>query len=713
MSSSATDRSPNILSTAIQYLKGIGEKRAEALNQSGIFTVYDLLYYFPRRYLDRTTMLKMRELKKDQTVTVIGKVAAKGIQGGRGKSRFVIQLTDETGVLSCVWFNQTKYWEKQFMIGEMLAVSGKVGYFAGYQMVHPEYDRLTDDSTDTEDQLINTGSIIPLYPSSEFLKKVGLDTRGLRKVIRPALERFVAEVHDILPETIISHYQLLKLHAALWHIHFPESMHQLHAAQSRLKFDELFYLELMLALRKNRIVHQQKGIEFTYVGERIHKLAEQLPFELTNAQKRVLHEIRADMKKPHPMFRLLQGDVGSGKTIISLITMLIAVENGYQAALMAPTEILAEQHFLTSRTFLQSVGVNVELLIGAQKSAERNAILERLQNGECNIAIGTHALIQDQVVFKNLGVIVIDEQHRFGVLQRASLMEKGISSTQNTPDVLVMTATPIPRTLSLTLYGDLDVSIIDELPQGRKPINTSWRYANKRPQIFDFVKDHLYKGQQAYIVYPLVEESEKLDLQAASESYEELSNGVFANNKLALLHGRMTNDEKDSVMTSFKRGEIDVLVSTTVIEVGVDVPNATIMVVEHAERFGLTQLHQLRGRVGRGTEQSYCILIATPPISDDGMVRLNTMAQTNDGFKISEVDLKLRGPGEFFGTRQHGMPELRIANPLEDMNVLVKAREAAFELINDDPHLLAPQNEMVHHHFKHHYAERMKLIQVG
>ncbi len=695
---------------AVQYLTGVGQKRAEALQSAGVHVVRDLLYYFPRRYLDRSTVAPIRQLKPNQIATVIGKVAAKGIQKGKGKgrSRFVLQLTDKTGVITCVWFHQVQYWNKIFEIGDTLAVSGKIGYFAGLQIVHPEYDRISDDTEDVSSQFVNTGMIIPLYSSSEQLKRVGLDSRGFRRIIRPALEKYGHIMPEILPASLLERLKLPHLREALWQIHYPESQAKLHAARNRFKFEELFYLELVLAYRKNQYGVQQDGIAFEEVGDRTRRLSEILPFELTDAQKRVLHEIRADMKRPKPMLRLLQGDVGSGKTIVSLITMLIAVENGYQAALMAPTEILAEQHYLSTHQPLEQMGINVRLLLGGQRAATRRESLQSIADGSCHIAIGTHALIQSNVEFNRLGLVVIDEQHRFGVLQRAALMEKGI-----TPDVLVMTATPIPRTLSLTLYGDLDVSIIDQLPRGRKPIVTSWRYAEKRSQIYQFVKSHIKQGRQAYIVFPLVEESEKMDLQAATESYQRMSETDFRNCRIALLHGRMTSNEKESIMAAFKRGEIDILVSTTVIEVGVDVPNATIMVIEHAERFGLTQLHQLRGRVGRGDEQSYCILIAHRPVSDEGLVRLNTMAKTTDGFKISEVDLKLRGPGEFFGTRQSGMPELKIANPIDDFGILEKARQEAFALVKNDPQLLDPEHKAVHEHFKQHYLKKLQFIRMG
>lgn len=698
----------NIFSnTSIQFLKGIGEKRAQALKKVGIHTVGDLLQYYPRRYLDRSNITPIRNLHPNDTATVVGKITTQGIKKGT-RSRFIVLLSDNTGFLSCVWFHQIPYWQKLFKVGQTLAVSGKVGYFGGLQIVHPEFDLLSEDGEDHEDEFLHTGKIIPLYSSTESLSRLGLDSRGFRRIMRNLLRSYGSQIEEIMIEPIIQRHRLIYLDEAFQNIHFPKDFDSLSRAKQRLKFDELFFMEFMLAYRKHKISQQQKGIHFATVGERLKTLVDKLPFKLTEAQKKVIREIRADMKQTSPMYRLLQGDVGSGKTIVALVAMLIAVENGYQAALMAPTEILAEQHYLTFRQWLEELGVNVKLLIGGQRKKEREKILVAIESGECEILIGTHAIIQEQVKFHKLGLVVIDEQHRFGVSQRAILTEKG-----EHPDVLVMTATPIPRTLSLTVYGDLDVSIVDELPEGRIPVRTSWRYENKRKDIYEFVKSKVAEGQQAYIVFPLIEESEKLDLKAATESYEKMSEGIFSQFKLALLHGRMKNDEKDAIMLAFKRGEVKILVSTTVIEVGVDVPQATIMVVENAERFGLTQLHQLRGRVGRGREQSYCILVAKPPLTEDAVTRLNTMTQTNDGFKIAEVDLKLRGPGEFFGTRQHGLPELKIADPIQDTDLLIKARDEAFQIVNHETDFRQMISLLMQNSFFQNYKDKIGMMRIG
>lgn len=692
------------LSTSVQFLKGIGEKRAACLKEVGVETILDLLYYFPRRYLDRSHITKIKELKENMTTTVVGKVQFCGIKQGR-RQRFVLVLFDGTGFLSCVWFNRVQFWSKIFEKGETLAVSGKVGYFGEYQMAHPDFDRISDAG---EEDFLHTGRLIPLYPSTEALGKVGLDSRGFRRVLRETVKGFSKDLQETLPESIRKRQDLIGLKSAIQNIHFPAEKRALIEARKRLKFDELFYLELMLALRKRNVEIKRKGIEFLRVGDRTRQLIESLPYELTDAQKKVLREIRDDMKKESPMNRLLQGDVGSGKTIVALISMMMSLENGYQAALMAPTEILAEQHYLTMHELLEEMGAKVVLLVGAQTKKKRDEVLNMIKEGEAEIIVGTHALIQETVEFKQLGLVIVDEQHRFGVVQRATLMEKG-----RAPDVLVMTATPIPRTLSLTLYGDLNFSVIDELPPGRKPVKTYWRSDKKRNQIYQFVNEQVKNGEQAYIIFPLIEESEKIDLQAAIENYEHLKSGIFSGHNVGLLHGRMKSDEKEQVMTAFKTGRTQILVSTTVIEVGVDVPNATIMVIENAERFGLPQLHQLRGRVGRGKKGSYCFLIAKYPITQDAKIRLETLTKTNDGFKIAEVDLRLRGPGEFFGTKQSGLPQLRIADIVKDTELLIKAREEAFDFVRKDKQILNIENMPVRAQFFKNYRDKFELARIG
>jgi len=693
-----------VLNTSVQFLKGIGEKRAKCLNQVGVDTILDLLYYFPRRYLDRRNITQIKDLKKDMTASVVGKVQFCGIKPGR-KSRYILVVFDGTGYMNCVWFHRVKYWNNVFEKGETVAFSGKVGYFGDYQMIHPEFDKLSDSG---EKDFLNTGRIIPLYPSSESLSKVGFDSRGFRRVLKHTVGEYAYALEESLPAAILKRQELISLKTAIENVHFPKNKETLLQSRRRLKFDELFYLELSLAYRRRNIETSRNGIEFLKVGDRTRAMIESLPFELTEAQKRVVKEIRDDMKKPSPMNRLIQGDVGSGKTMVALIAMMMCVENGYQAALMAPTEILAEQHYLNIHSWLEDLGMCVVLLIGSQNKAERDEALALIESGEADIVIGTHALIQEGVEFHGLGLAIIDEQHRFGVEQRARLMKKGVS-----PDVLVMTATPIPRTLSLTLYGDLDVSIIDELPPGRKPVKTAWRSDRKRAEIYQFVAERIREeSAQVYVVFPLIEESEKMDLKAAIASYEKLQSGIFSDFSVGLLHGRMKSTEKEQVMSDFKAGKLQVLVSTTVIEVGVDVPNATIMLIENAERFGLPQLHQLRGRVGRGAKESYCFLIAQYPMTSDAKVRLDTMAETNDGFKIAEIDLKLRGPGEFFGTRQHGLPQMQIADITKDTELLLKAREEAFRLTRENKPVLN-LNSPVRAHFFKNYHEKFELTRVG
>ncbi len=662
--------SSSLLFQPVDRLPAVGPKRAAALAQAGVRTTEDLLYYFPRRYLDRSAVLPIRRLEEGQTATVVGRIVTAGVKMG-GKPRFYVLLDDGTGRMTCIWFGRPHIWKRLFQPGEWLAVSGKVSRFGSAQMVHPEFDRLGDDKEGTA---FHTGRIVPLYPSGEALTDVGLDSRGFRRLLLPLIDDLTAKVEESLPDDLRQSRGLFSIAQALRAVHLPESFDQLEAARRRLKYEELFFLQLQAAAQRRRL-NRNGGIAFARVGEKVKALIQTLPFELTAAQKRVLREIRADMKADRPMNRLLQGDVGSGKTVVALVAMLIAVDNGYQAVLMVPTEILAEQHYLTIFHLLQNIQVNTVLLIGGQRQAERRRRLAEIASGAAQIVVGTHALIQENVAFRQLGLAVIDEQHRFGVMQRAALRDKG-----KAVDLLVMTATPIPRTLAMTLHGDLDVSIIDQLPQGRKPIVTSWRKPDSRPKIYEFVRRKVAAGEQAYVVFPLVEESEKTDLKAAVESYEAMQSTFFKAFRLGLLHGRMSTDEKDAVMTAFKAGEIQILVSTTVIEVGVDVPNASIMVIEHAERFGLTQLHQLRGRVGRGSRQSYCILIAYGNLTPEAQARLEVMVETTDGFKIAERDLQLRGPGEYFGTQQSGMPDFMIADLVGDQHLLNMARQDAFAL---------------------------------
>ena len=719
----------------LQYVKGIGPKRSAALQGAGIRSVQDLLYYFPFDYLDRSQIVNIRDLPKHvdagKPVTIIGEVYRQELRRSRRSNRLVFFLTikDDTGYLPCVWFEGVQWFRDAFEKGELLALSAYPDFdkLGRLQFTHPEFDRLKGAEEEDEPdwgKLFNTGAIIPKYRSNSELSKVGLDSRGFRRVIRSALKSQLHHIDEVLSDDVRAHANLADVRYALEQIHFPSSYEHLDVARRRLKFDELFFFQLMLAYRKRRVGGEVKGVTYTIESKLARSLAESLPFELTKAQRRVINEIAGDMRLPKPMNRLMQGDVGSGKTIVALLAMLVVVENGYQVAFMAPTEILAEQHYRTLTSYLKSLPVNVRLLIGGQKKRLREDILEDIHSGRAHIVVGTHALIEENVEFTRLGFVVIDEQHRFGVLQRAVLREKGYH-----PDVLVMTATPIPRTLALTLYGDLDVSVIDEMPANRKPIKTAIRMEHQKEKVFQFVRAEVARGRQAYIVFPLIEESEKIDLKAATAEFEHLQSEVFPDLKLGLIHGRMKSEEKEDVMVKFKEGGIQILVSTTVIEVGIDIPRATIMIIENAERFGLSQLHQLRGRVGRDADQSYCILIADygwfetqrrgkdagemKREKHDAQTRLETMVATTDGFRIAEVDLKLRGPGEFFGIRQTGFPEFRIANLVEDGEIITLARKEAFALVDSDPQLRSPSNAPIRRHFELQYKDVLALGQVG
>jgi ATP-dependent DNA helicase RecG len=657
-----------------------------------------------------------------QLYTVVGQVRSFRVIGFRAKARLVLVLGDATGSVQCVWFGGVQYWKRRFSVGDLLAVSGRTSWYGNVlQFVHPDVERLSvwDDRAGSRDSgtdwvsVFGSGGFVPVYPSSKQLERVGLDSAGFRRVIGPALKEYLPSFAEVLPDSLRKSRGLEPIAAALRHAHFPLSRKELDAGLFRLKYEEFFFFQVMLALQRHRVREEAKGIAFSIRSKLARQLVDSLPFQLTRAQVRVINEITADMQTSKPLNRLLQGDVGSGKTIVALIAMLIAVENGYQACFMAPTEILAEQHHRTLTAFLRGIPVNVRLLVGGQRTRLRRDILQDVQRGSAQIVVGTHALLEQSVQFARLGLVVIDEQHRFGVVQRAALRRKG-----EFPDVVVMTATPIPRTLSMTLYGELDLSIIDELPKNRKPIQTVVKGENEKEWVFEFTREQVSAGRQAYYVYPLIEESEKVDLKAATKHAEYLQNDVFPELRLGLLHGRMPSAEKDSIMERFKNGEIDILVTTTVIEVGIDIPNATLMVIENAERFGLSQLHQLRGRVGRGSEQSYCILFsgfratshgkadsqlsleATEEEAEAAMAkrRLATMAATNDGFKIAEVDLELRGPGDFLGTRQSGLPEFKVANLITDASILVQARKDAFDLVQRDPGLKHPEHYKLAEH---------------
>jgi ATP-dependent DNA helicase RecG len=696
------------LSNPVKYLRGVGPHRAATLEERGISTVGDLLGYLPFRYEDRIRFTQIAEIIPGQAHTILVEVANAGgtIRFARGRGGvFHIAVRDGSGTLYARFFHGA-YLEGKFKQGQRLVMHGKVEadpYRPGrMEMVNPQMELIGSADTAPTDST-EVGRIVPIYEAIG-----GISSRMLRRIIYSVLNDFDGNVPDPLPAAIRERYKFPTRREALLYAHFPPKNEDIELlnryrspAQIRLIFEEFFYYQLAIALRRQH-EHRRPGIAMQVREDKIRDALKRiLPFKPTAAQKRVLAEIAADLERPYPMHRLLEGDVGSGKTIVAFEAATIAIENGYQVALMAPTEILAAQHYLSARRVFNRVapfgeraaktagdgaaGYKVELLVSGQKRAERDAALKRVESGEAQLIVGTHALIENPVQFKRLGLVIVDEQHRFGVLQRKRLIEKGAS-----PHVLVMTATPIPRTLALTLYGDLDLSVIDEMPPGRTPVETKWSDEAQLPGVWEFLRREVARGRQGFVLYPVIEES-KQELKAATAEYERLAKSVFPAMRVGLLHGRLKNEEKDAVMDEFRRGALQILVATTVIEVGVDVPNASVMVIEHADRFGLAQLHQLRGRIGRGSEKSYCILVAPKSITGDALGRIEAMVATSNGFEIAERDLKLRGPGEFFGTRQHGDAAFSVAQPLRDHEILEMARREAFE-IAEDP---AKVNEIV------------------
>lgn len=703
------------LTTPVQYVKGIGPKLAEILATKGVVTVGDLLNYLPFRYEDRLNPRGIAELRAGEMATVIGEVRNSGLFRTRRMPIFQLTVGQGRSRLKCLWFNAT-YLQDKFKPGQLIALYGKVeqdSRSGELQIMQPQFEMLGDaDSDAAEDKAatsLEVGRIVPIYESAGQGK---ITARWFRRVIRKALEDLTPEIAETIPTAVRERLALVSPREALWKVHWPEAGESFEDLQSsrtpahvRLIFEELFFIELGLELKRRQ--HKAKtGIAFRLddgVRQAIKKI---LPFHPTAAQKRVLKEIADDMQKPHPMRRLLQGDVGSGKTIIGFQAAIIAIENGYQVALMAPTEILAQQHYFSARRILENAGYRIVLLTGSLENDRKREVRRHIAQGNAQLVIGTHALLEEKVEFAKPGLVIVDEQHRFGVLQRLKLMKKsevappapaassspraqdalatagGTPALQNAePDVLVMTATPIPRTLALTIYGDLDLSVLDELPPGRTPIVTRRVSDDRSPEVWDFVRKQVAKGHQVYVVYPVIAENEESELKAAVKMYRELSGKVFSDMKVGLLHGRLDSELKDQVMRMFQRGELQILVATTVIEVGVDVPNATVMVIEHAERFGLSQLHQLRGRIGRGAAKSYCILMTGGKVTEEGERRLDAMVKTNDGFQIAELDLELRGPGEFFGTRQAGMPSFRVANLIRDRQLLELAKREAAAVI--------------------------------
>ena len=672
----------------IKFLPGVGEQRASILGgELNIRSLYDLLYYFPYKYIDRSRIYKVNELGGHlQHVQLLGEIRSFEELGEGAGRRLVAHFTDGTAFVDLVWFKGIKYVKNRLKVATQYVVFGKPSMFNGrVNIAHPDVD-------DASTLQLSSMGLQPYYNTTEKMKRHGLNSNAMAKLVQNLFGLLTAEIPETLSDDIIRKHGLMSLDDALRIIHFPKNTKELQLAQYRLKFEELFYIQLNILQYARDRQMRYLGHRFAKVGDMFNRFYhENLPFELTGAQKRVVREIRADVNSNRQMNRLLQGDVGSGKTLVALLSMLLAKDNGYQACILAPTEILAEQHYATIRRMLGDLPVRVELLTGSTRQKERTPLFEALADGGVDILVGTHAVLEDNVLFYNLGLVVIDEQHRFGVVQRAKMWAKN----NIPPHILVMTATPIPRTLAMTLYGDLEVSVIDELPPGRKPITTTHIFRNRADSMYSFIRKQLQDGRQAYVVYPLISESEKLDLKNLEDGYKQLCN-IFCDYRLSKLHGKMKPKEKDEEMRRFASGETQLLVSTTVIEVGVDVPNASVMVIENAERFGLSQLHQLRGRVGRGASQSYCILVTGNKLSEETRKRMEIMTTSNDGFEIAEADLKLRGPGDMEGTQQSGIAfDLKIANLARDEQLLQYVREVAREVVNADPERNLPQYKVL------------------
>ncbi|MEQ9262255.1 MAG: ATP-dependent DNA helicase RecG [Owenweeksia sp.] len=675
--------SRNTLDTPIEYLKGVGPAKAEILQKEvQIFTFGDLLHLFPFRYVDRSRFYTIAEIRNaDTEVQIVGKIIHMEEAKGKGPAkRLVATFADQTGSVELVWFRGARWIKPALKLNQPYVLFGKPNWFQNkFSFPHPELELLEDFKASP------LKGLQPVYPSTEKLNSRGLNSRGISKLMKVLIPQLKGSIKEMLPGYLIQEYRLKKLEESYTDVHFPAKLEDLEKSRTRLKFNELFFLQLELIRQREIHRHKFRGFAFRELGENFNRFYEEiLPFELTGAQKRVLKEIRQDVRNGAHMNRLVQGDVGSGKTIVALLVMLMGIDNGFQACLMAPTEILATQHYHSLKELTEKLPIHVALLTGSTKTAQRRVIHEQLQNGELNLLIGTHALLEDKVKYKNLGVAIIDEQHRFGVAQRARLWKKNALP----PHVLVMTATPIPRTLAMTLYGNLDISVIDELPPGRKPITTVHRSDNNRLKVFGFLKEEIAKGRQVYIVYPLIEESETMDYKDLMDGYESVIRAFpKPQYQVSIVHGKMKPADKDFEMQRFASGKTQILVATTVIEVGVNVPNASVMVIESSERFGLSQLHQLRGRVGRGAKKSFCILMSGNKISNEAKTRIQTMVRTNDGFEIAEVDMQLRGPGDLMGTRQSGVLDLKIADITKDGAILKAARKAVSHILEKDPEL--------------------------
>ncbi len=685
------------LDSPVQYIKGIGPKRALYFKRLNIENVKDLLYLIPHRYLDYSTVLKIKDLKINDEATIIGRVHLIEIKKAMRRGEMVnILLKDDTGSIVLRWFNRPDL-KNKFKPGDWLVVSGKVSFFYGKQFINPLYEIIGEDDAGADK---SSGTIIPIYPLTE-----GLGLWDIRRAMNIAVELCLDEIQETVPQYLLDKHNLPPLKKAIRELHFPQSVDQAKIARQRLVYNEFFFFEMALARRKTMVKNQQ-GIALKEIGSLTNKFVQTLRFELTAGQKKVIEEIAADMSKPKPMNRLIQGDVGSGKTVVALYSLLIAVENGYQGVMMVPTEILAEQHYLNHYEILNSLGVKTVLLTSSIKGSNREEIIAQIQSGEAKIIFGTHALIEEDINFKNLGLAIIDEQHRFGVMQRAALVNKGIN-----PHFLVLSATPIPRTLALTLYGDLDISTLTEKPPGRGEIITKLYLENQKTTVYRSITDELQRGRQAFVVCPIIEKSEKLELKSATEAYNEICK-VFPDFPIGLIHGRLGTQERIKIMSDFRNGSIKILVATTVIEVGVDIPNATIMLILHPERFGLAQLHQLRGRIGRGAEKSYCFLLLSKFVAQETYERISFFEKNNDGFALAKKDMQLRGPGEILGKRQHGLPDIKIGDLELDQEILLWARDDAFAVVNQDPEIKLPEHYPIKRYFRE-FRDREELLRIG
>ncbi|MFZ0452220.1 MAG: ATP-dependent DNA helicase RecG [Ignavibacteriaceae bacterium] len=736
----------NTLNQSVQFLKSVGPKRAEAFKKIGIESIRDILFFFPSKHLDRTTTLTSSKAYGylmngyEGELTIIAKVSDKEIRRFGKREIVKVQFRDSSGFFECTWFQGAKYFYPVFNEGDFFAVSGKpeISKYGNLQFIHPDFDRISEDESQN---LLNTGKIIPFYRIPKELKEKNIGDFSLRKIISYAVENYAGLLEETLPQKLIEEHNLLNIKDAVRNFHYPETKEKLSTALKRFKFEELFYLEILVALRKSNYKTKLSGHSFKIKSKLIPNFLKTLPFNLTKAQLKVLGEIKKDMESSFPMNRLLQGDVGSGKTIVALIAMLIAVDNGFQATLMAPTEILADQHAKNIVKLLKPLKiasgnpenkntVKVSLLLGGQSNSVKEKLKISNELQEADIVVGTHALFEENVKFKNLGLVIVDEQHRFGVAQRARLQSKA-----ETPDVVVMSATPIPRTLSMTVYGDLDVSIIDEMPKNRKPVKTILRDESKLPAIYKFILDKHKEGYQSFIIYPLVAESDKLELKAAETYFNELKETFLSKLNVGLVHGKMNWQKKEEAMQLFLAKKFDVLIATTVIEVGIDIPDANIILINDAHRFGLSQLHQLRGRIGRGNKQAYCILVTKKGFVSEGKlplndldvnymstsqiekhktsIRLQSMVKYKDGFKIADIDLKLRGPGDIFSTKQSGFPDLKYADIVNDISLLMEAKSSAFKLIETDPHISSEHNEIIRQNLIKNYSHNLSYARIA